>query len=193
MGLGIDRLYPVIALAILAATTFWLERVTRVPELRDSAEVRADPDFIGEHIHVVSFDEDGRQHYELIAERVVHYPADDVTELDLPRIRYASGQGEVRISAAFGESRLAGEVIFLAGDVQVFRDDAAGGPDMHLASRTLTVWPDEERARSDDPVVLTRGDSIARGDKMKADNLFGTLELIGNTSVFMPPSTRTRQ
>ncbi len=193
MSLSIDRLYPVIALAVLAGATLWLERVTQSDAPRSATEVRQDPDFIGESIRLTTFDQDGRQHYELIADKVVHYPASDLTEFEMPRLRYDTPEGEVRISAIRGESRAAGEEIYLAGDVQVIRDGLAGDPDLTLASRTLTIWPDDERAETTDPVVLTRGDSIARGNGMKADNLFGKLELIGDASVVLPPSSRTAQ
>lgn len=191
MALPIDRLYPIIALAILAGVTLWLERVTQSDAPRSAGEVRQHPDFIGEGVRVISFDEDGRQHYELIADRVTHYPGSDLTDLDMPRLRYDTQEGEVRVSAVRGQSRAAGEEIHLSGDVHVVRDGLAGEPDLTLASPTLTVWPDDERAETSDPVVLTRGDSVARGNGMKADSLFGKLELIGDARVVMPPSSRT--
>lgn len=191
MTLPIDRLYPVIALAVLAGVTLWLERVTQSDAPRTVAELREHPDFIGEGVRLISFDEEGKQHYELIADKVTHYPASDLTDLDMPRLRYDAQEGEVRVSAARGQSRAAGEEIHLAGDVHVIREGLTGAPDLTLTSPTLTVWPDDERAETSDPVVLTRGDSVARGNGMKADSLFGKLELIGDARVVMPPSSRT--
>lgn len=190
MPLSLDRLYPLIAVAILAGATLWLERVTRSDEARPAAEARQFPDFIGEQIRLIRFDESGVQRYELFAEKLTHYPLGDITELDAPRLRYDTPDGELRIGAKWAESRQGGEVLWLVGDVEVFRQGLPGNTDLTLTSNTLTVWPDDQRAETSDPVVLTRDDSIARGNAMKADNLFGTLQLIGNTSVLLPRSSR---
>ena len=58
---------------------------------------------------------------------------------------------------------------------------------MALDSETLTVWPEAQRARTDSKVVMTRGAGRASAQGMRADNLFGTLELIGEVSATMPP------
>lgn len=191
MPLPLDRLYPIIALAALAAATMWLEQATRGDEPRPTAAARQLPDFIGERIRLVRYDLSGAPQYELLADKITHFPLGDVSELDSPRLRYDTPDGELRIRADWAESRNGGEVLELVGNVEVFREGVAGNPDLTLSSNTLTLWPDEQRAETNDPVVLTRGDSVARGNAMKADNLFGTLQLIGDASVLMPRSPRT--
>ena len=62
---------------------------------------------------------------------------------------------------------------------------------MTFASETLTVWPEDERAETRDPVVLTQGVSTAHANGLKSDNLFGTLDLLGSVRVHMPRSPRT--
>lgn len=190
MWIPLDRLYPIIALATLAGATLWLERVTRSDEPRASAEVRQFPDFIGETIRMTRFDAQGQRQYELLADKVIHYPAGDVTELEQPRLQYETPDGEIRVTAHWGESSDGGEVLFLVGEVEVFRDGVEGGADMTLTSDTLRLWPDDQRAETDDPVVLTQGDKVATGNAMRADNLFGTLQLIGDAKVTMPRAPR---
>ena len=55
-----------------------------------------------------------------------------------------------------------------------------------LESETLTVWPDNHRARSDSPVDLAQGRATASALGLRADNLFGTLELVGKVRVQLP-------
>jgi lipopolysaccharide export system protein LptC len=191
MPFPLDRLYPVIALAALAAATMWLEQATRSDEPRAAAAARQLPDFIGERIRLVRYDASGEPQYELVADRITHFPLGDVAEFDFPRLRYDTPDGELRIRADWAASRNGGEVLELAGNVEVFREGLAGNPHLTLSSKTLTLWPDDQRAETADPVVLTRGDSVARGNAMKADNLFGTLHLIGDASVLMPRSRST--
>lgn len=192
MHLPLDRLYPVIALAALAGATLWLERVTEVDDARPPAQTRTDPDFIGERIHLTSFNEAGARHYELHADKVTHYPRDDVSELARPRIRYEHPGGTLHVTALNGESINAGSQVYFSGDVKVVRDGVQGRQDMTLTSDTLRLWPDEQRAETSDPVVLTQGGTVAHARAMKADNLIESIQLLGDAKVHMPRSPRTR-
>lgn len=187
----IDRIYPILALALLAAATFWLERITRMPESTPRV-VRTNPDFIGDGIRMTSFNASGQRHYELLADQVVHYPQSDVTDFERPRLSYQSNEGELRISADRGESTANTEVVHLAGNVVVFREGAGENPDLSMNSDTLMYWPDDQRAFTDDPVVLKHGNISAHGNGLRADNLSGMLELVGDTKVTMPSSKRNR-
>lgn len=184
---SIDRLYPILALAALAGATVWLERATRSDEPRPVAEVREHPDFIGQNIRVSNFGDDGRLRYTLVAGTVRHYPLGDVTEFEFPRLRYETEEGLLRAFADRGESHKGGEVLYLQGNAEIYRDGIAGNPDISVLSDNLTLWPDDQRAATDDPVILTQGRTVAHGNAMRADNLFGTFELIGDARVTMPP------
>lgn len=190
--ISVDRIYPLVALILLAAATLWLERISRVPDVEAERPARVDPDFIGEHIRMLQFNADGTPRYELLAERVVNYPHSGITDFEQPRLLYQTRDGELRVTAEHGESRDDGEVIHLTGDVFVHREGVEGNPEMTLRSNTLTLWPDTQRAATDDPVVLTRGPSVAYGNGMRADNLYGTLELIGDARVRIPSRSETQ-
>ena len=79
------RLYPILALAALAGGSVWLERVTRADDPVIQGE-QTGPDFIAHGTRVVGFGADGRQRYELLAERLEHFPAGDITRLHLAGI-----------------------------------------------------------------------------------------------------------
>src|SRR5690554_6937571 len=110
-----DRIYPVIALVLLAAGTIWLERVTRTPEIIQKVD-RTHPDFIGENVRVARFDTDGKLSYELDADRLIHYPASDITEMERPHLRYHSARGETSAMAAHGETGPDGNLVELRGE-----------------------------------------------------------------------------
>lgn len=184
-----DRLYPVIALVLLAAITIWLERVTRTPEVVQQVD-RTHPDFIGENVRVARFDADGKLSYELDADRITHYPISDITDLERPHLRYHSARGQTSATAAHGESGPDGTVVELRGDAVVVRK-APGTDDLIIESESLTVWPDAQKVSTDSPVVLKNGNMTAYGDGMRADNVAGTLDLVGATRVQMPSSRRT--
>jgi len=192
MRSSLPRLYPLIVLIVLAGATVWLDRVTRDEESVRSAESRSDPDFTAERARLISFDAQGRQRYELLAERITNYPLPGVTELDRPRLRYDVEGRELRLVAEKGEVLDGGTEVLLTGDVRGLRVAAPGSPEMTFTSETLRIWPDDQRAETDDPVVLTRGAATAHAEGMKSDNLFGTLDLIGSVRVRMPSSARNK-
>jgi lipopolysaccharide export system protein LptC len=74
------RLYPILALALLAGGSVWLERITRIDDPVTRAE-QTGPDFIAHDTRVVGFGAMGRKRYELVAERLEHFPAGDITRL----------------------------------------------------------------------------------------------------------------
>ncbi len=180
------RLYPVMALAVLAGASAWLERITRVDDAV-LATGQSGPDFIAHDTRVVGFGADGRQRYELVAERLEHFPADGITRLHRPRLQLQGEDGAALISARAADVSPGGEQVDLAGEVRVRRPATTTALALALDSETLTVWPDAQRARTDSPVVMTRGAGRASAQGMRADNLFGTLELIGEVSATMPP------
>jgi lipopolysaccharide export system protein LptC len=186
----LPRLYPVIALVVLAGATVWLERATREDDNSRPAELRRDPDFTAEQTRLIGYDAVGRQRYELLADRVTNYPLSGITEFERPRLRYDSEGRELRVSAKTGEAHTGSDEVLLKGEVRGLRAAAPGSPEMTFASETLKIWTDDQRAETSDPVVLTQGASTAHADGLKSDNLFGTLDLIGSVRVQMPRSAR---
>lgn len=192
MRSSLPRLYPLIVLVVLAGATVWLERTTREEESVRSAESRIEPDFTAGRARLISFDEQGRQRYELLADQIINYPLPGVTELARPRLRYDVEGRELRLVADLGEVLDGGTEVLLKGNVRGVRVAAPDSPEMTFTSETLRIWPDDQRAETDDPVVLTRGAATAHAQGMKSDNLFGTLDLIGSVRVRMPSSARNK-
>lgn len=185
-----DRFYPIVALALLAAVTIWLERTTRTPDTTERI-ARTNPDFIGSNVRVTSFDADGRLSYELDAVRMTHYPQSGITDLEQPYLRHHGDTGQTTVRALRGETAPDADVVDLHGEVIVRRSNP-NGEDTIITTEHLTVWPDSQRAASDSPVIIKQGNITASGDGMRADSLAGTLDLVGATRVEMPSSKRTR-
>src|SRR5690606_25553796 len=149
-----DHLLPIIALMLLAGPTLWRERITRPDETTENVE-RTDPDFIGHNIPLVNFNAQGQPSYELLADRVRHYPVSDINDFDHPRLRhFLEDGGELNIRSEQGETRDGGENILLTGDVVIHRSPTPTDPELQLDAQTLLYWPDTQRAASDDPVKL---------------------------------------
>lgn len=186
MAIPSHRLYPIVALALLAGATLWLARVSAPEEERAPIVERGKADFIAENARLLRYDENGRQRYELLADRVTHYPGTDVAVFDNPRLHQESEGRHMHLSADTAEAYRDGEEVLLRGNVRGRRIGLPGEDDATFTSDTLTVWPDDERALTRSPVVLTRGGTVIHARGMQADNIFGTLLLDGRVNATMP-------
>lgn len=183
---SVHRIYPVLALALLAGASIWLERLTRAP-IAGPAQIQSQaPDFIATKSSIVGFGKDGTQRYILFADTLTHLPHSGITELERPRLEILSGARKLEITSNKGKVSAQGERVDFMGDVVAERDGAAGQSAMRFVSEQLAVWPDDHRAESTVPVKLTQGLTTAEALGLQANNLFGTLDLIGKARVNIP-------
>lgn len=179
------RLYPVIALALLAGASIWLERISQVDEPA-AARQQTGPDFTAEDTRIVGFGADGNQRYELVSDRIAHFPDGDITRVALPRLVMNAEGRATYVTAAQGVVSPGGERVDFSGSVRVRREGRDNDADLSLDTETLSVWPDDHRAQTDSPVSLVQGRSTAQALGLRANNLFGTLDLIGQARVHLP-------
>ncbi|MFA4970224.1 MAG: LPS export ABC transporter periplasmic protein LptC [Sulfuritalea sp.] len=173
-------LFPLVMLLLLAALTLWLNRVIQADTPRGPQ--RHDPDYWVERFEVRRFDIDGKLQHTLVAARLLHYPDDDTTVVTTPHITYHQ-QPPSEVSARTGYIGRDGKQVDLVDEVRVIRHGATGdSPPTVLETRTLKVFPDDERGTTNDPVVITQGKSVMRGTGLDIDNRSGITVLRGRVT-----------
>lgn len=173
-------LFPLAMLVLLAALTFWLNRL--IQDDKPRGPQRHDPDYWVERFEVRRFDIDGQLQHTLVGDKLVHYPDDDTAIVTAPHISYRQ-QPPSEVSARVAYVGRDGKEIKLVDEVRVIRHGAAdGSPATVLETRTLTVFPDDEKARTSDPVVITQGNSIMHGTGLELDNKSGITVLNGRVT-----------
>jgi len=185
------RLYPLLAVALLAAGTTWLERITR-PETPGIDAPSTTPDALINNARVLRYDKQGRLVQQLDAVTMRHYPADGSADLTEPRLELYQEGGQIAIRAAEGHVTAGAEQINLRGAVHATRitRETRNTP-LEFDSETLRVRPDEQQAATDDPVVVRQGGSTIHSQSMRSDNIFGTLQFAGSVrSTILSAKTR---
>ena len=173
-------MFPLFMLLLLAALTFWLSQVIQSQSPR--GPLRHDPDYWAERFEVRRFDIQGKLQHTLVAEKLVHYPDDDTAIVTEPHLTYHQSP-RVEIFSRTGYIGRDGKEVDLVDDVKVIRHGATDDlPPTVLESRTLKVFPDEEKASTNDPVILTRGASILHGTGLETDNSTGITVLHGRVT-----------
>ena len=93
-------LFPLLLLGLLAGLTFWLERMASLDDPDRRAKARHDPDAIIEHFNIQRYDAAGELQNSLTADKLVHFPDDDSTEVSHPSLTYHQGSRPTQIGAS---------------------------------------------------------------------------------------------
>lgn len=163
-------LFPILLLVALGALTLWLERATQLDNGQNNGKFRHDPDFMVENFTVRRFAADGMLQNTLTARKMVHFPDDDSTDVDAPRVLFNRGPQPVRLSSNTAWVSKDGKEVKLKGDVRYIRPGLNGAPETAIATAEMTLLPDDELAHSDVPVTITQGQTIVTGSGLDADN-----------------------
>ncbi|MBS3916396.1 MAG: LPS export ABC transporter periplasmic protein LptC [Sulfuritalea sp.] len=165
-----QSLFPIALLTLLVGLTFWLQRATEVKDNFNDSKLRHDPDYFAENFTVRRFTASGGLQSTLAARKMVHYPDDDTTVVDEPRLSFFRGDRPTHLTAKQGLIGPDAQEIALVGNVRGVRAATPTDAEIVYTSSHLTVYPDEEVARTSAAVTITQGASIVRGVGMEADN-----------------------
>lgn len=190
---------PVVLMGMLALGTWWLVRNAPMPQMPVVEQPRGhQPDYFMKAFAVKTFDDTGRLQSEVRGDVARHYPDTDTLEIDKVHMRSVSLDGRVTVATANrGLSNADGSEVQLFGNAVVTREPlpakpgASAQPRLEFRGEFLHAFTKTERVRSDQPVVLTRGNDRFTADGLDYDNLDQVLQLRGRVhGVLMPRSAR---
>lgn len=168
---------PLIPLFGLLAFVYWLDMQVR----REAAAAdykRHDPDVIVGNFHATTMDRDGVPRYFMTAQQLRHYPDNDSTELDAPRITLRKqASPDVLMTAQRGEISGKGDTVVLRDEVSVERQAAANLAATTLHTRYLRVLPEQNLADTDQPVTILSNTDTVHAVGLEMDNHMQTLKL----------------
>ncbi|MFN7087116.1 MAG: LPS export ABC transporter periplasmic protein LptC [Burkholderiales bacterium] len=154
-----DRLtiwFPLLLLAVLAALTYWLDYTVQPSAARRDGSGRHDPDYIIDRLSAQRMAADGNIKSTLLAEKMIHYPDDDTTYLQLPEfVSYGPDKPPLTITSREALISKDGNDIYFRNDVRVRRAPYGDRSELVLQTSYLHVVPDGNIATTDRPVIIT--------------------------------------
>ena len=177
MRLSTTRLFPLLLMGGLALTTFYLERTVR--EEQPQAPLRRhDPDYLIFNFTTTTYGKEGRPESVLAADRMIHYPDDDSTELVEPRL-VQSRQNDARMTVRAQRGALSrdGDEIFLYNDVLLTREARGEQPEARVKTSFLHLVRDRSLALTDREVVIEEDSRSLAGRGMEYNYDSGQLLL----------------
>ena len=170
MSFSTTRLFPLGLMLALALLTFYLERAVREDEAPPTAR-RHDPDYLVTNFTTTTYNRDGAVETVMSAEKMVHYPDDDTTELHSPRVLQAKpDEPRFSVRAERGQLSRDGDEIFLYGDVVLVRAASAAQPEARMTTEFLHILRERSLVRSDRPVKFVEGGRSLTGRGMEYNN-----------------------
>jgi lipopolysaccharide export system protein LptC len=140
--------------AVIGGAAWWLVReLTQEPPRLPHGRV---PTHVVSDLQAVETDAAGRPKQRLLAGQWRQFPAEDRSELDMPRLTLfdPAGAPPWRAAARYGTLLSGGSEVWLTEDVAIERDGTADARPVRLTTAELRVWPKREYAQSDRPVRL---------------------------------------
>ena len=127
---------------------------------------------------------DGLARHTLVAKEMVHYPDDDTTDLEQPLfINTEPGKPALQIKADKAKMSSNNKDIYLTGNVMVLRNAAKGRSETTMTTSLLHLVPDDDIAKTDQPVVITEKKSVIRAVGMEMNSRTNIIELFSRVRV----------
>lgn len=180
MKISTTRLFPILLMLSLALLTFWLERAVREDEAHPSLK-RHDPDYVVSNFTVTVYNQEGAAESMLSAAKMVHYPDDDSTELEAPRV-VQSKPAQPRMTAHADRGALSGDgsEIFLYDNVLLVREATDERPEARMTTSFLHVLRNRSLVRTDREVLIEEEERSLSGRGMEYRNDSSELVLHSN-------------
>ncbi|MGK9067257.1 LPS export ABC transporter periplasmic protein LptC [Stutzerimonas chloritidismutans] len=165
----------------LGAIGYWNIRPESFMETPAAVTAPESPiDFYVINSRTVQYQPDGKRNYELVAEKVEHVKASDVSLLTRPDLKsYRGTDLPWHVTSERGEVGPQGEEVELIDNVRIERTDAKGRPTIVTSSR-MTVLPEKDYAETRQPVRIVAANGVTTATGMKAYMNEGRMLLLSN-------------
>jgi len=173
--------FPVLLLALVAGVTVWLDQQVQPPERARDGKLRHDPDYVVDNFSATRIGPGGTARYTLSARRMVHYPDDDTTVLDAPKlVNFGLSNETVTVTSKSALLSSNGNDAYLLDDVRLVRSAYADKSELTLETSWLHVIPDDDLAQTDKPVKLFDANTLITSVGLEFNNQTRILKLLSN-------------
>lgn len=170
---------PLLPLLGLLGFTYWLNQLARMEPAKQDGSRRHDPDAIVENFSAIRLNERGTPHFIMAANKMVHYPDDDSTTLEVPHLTSLSAERPaIHAIARRGIVSSKGDEVFLHENVEVLREASALQNELRLHTEYLHVIPDRDLADTDRTVTIMEAHNTVQATGLEMDNRARTLKLL---------------
>lgn len=179
---------PLLPLLGLLGATYWLNQQVQPDTVKPDSSARHDPDSIVENFSAIRLNEQGTPHFIMNAKKMLHYPDDDSTALEMPHLTLlAEDRPPLLATAKTGTISSKGDELFLQGDVEVLREAGAQQDELRLQTEYLHIIPDQDLVNSNRAVTIVDAHSTVNAIGLEMNNKTRTIKLLSKVrSEYVP-------
>jgi lipopolysaccharide export system protein LptC len=175
----------------LLGVTYWLNQLVQPESAKPDGGKRHDPDAIMENFSAIKLNEQGTPHFIMTAKRMQHYPDDDSTALEMPRlVTLSADHPPILTTARRGFVSSKGDEVFLHDDVKVLREAGAHQSELSLQTEYLHIIPDKDLANSNRAVTIKDAHNTVHAIGLEMDNKARTLKLLSQVRSEHAPNNK---
>jgi lipopolysaccharide export system protein LptC len=179
---------PLLPLLLLLAASYWLSLQVQSPESGANKNLRHDPDYIIDNFTATTLDEQGKIRFVMSAKKMWHYPDDDTTHLETPRLESLTAEHPpMRMSAKKGEISRKGDEFFLRDEVIMVRPAYANKSEVTFNTNYLHVIPNKDIVKTDQPVAMADANTTLNAIGMELDNKARTITFLSRVKTVYEP------
>jgi lipopolysaccharide export system protein LptC len=180
---------PLLPLLALLGATYWLNKQAQPEPVKPDGSTRHDPDSVVENFSAVKLNIKGTPYFVMNAAKMQHFPDDDSTALEAPRLTLlAEDSPPLLATAESGSISRRGDEMTLQGGVVVVRGAGAKEDQLMLQTEFLKIVPDQNLASSDRAVTITEANTTVNATGLELNNKSRTIKLLSRVrSEYVPP------
>ncbi|HET9121988.1 MAG TPA: LPS export ABC transporter periplasmic protein LptC [Acidiferrobacteraceae bacterium] len=135
----LSKLAVIISLLVLAGLFWWLPTALVVPAIKLVGDYHKIPDYYIEDFRVIEMGVSGRPKYVLRAERMIHYPHQQRTQLQNPQLTEYGGGPVTHSDADRGWISRDGKHLLMAGHVTINRGRGTHFTGANIATQRINI------------------------------------------------------
>lgn len=169
-----------IFLFTLATLSWWALTITDPSTRILFTTSEEGPDQFMEKFISTTMNEQGIPKHQLVAERLLHYPNEEHSNLEKPMMTFFKPDGDPWIATASkGTVQDEGNEVFLAGDVNVTRPTPHESP-VIIDTKNLHIQLDKDIAKTTETVIVQQGSDLLVSIGMDAHFTQGEIDLLSH-------------
>jgi lipopolysaccharide export system protein LptC len=178
---------PLLPLLLLLAATYWLNQQVQ-PLAQIQSQQRHDVDYVVDNLYTITLNAQGQPRFTLAAEKLWHYPDDDTTHLQMPKLTNLYADRPPTLTQALtGKISSKGDDVYLYDEVRITRPASEGLVEQRFATDYLHFVPDRDWAETDRSVMMINPYNVIRAVGMELDNKARTAKLLSHVRATHEP------
>lgn len=166
-----------IAVAVVAGIAVWELK----PKSRAAIAGTAQSDYILENFELTSLDENGKEAFSVSSPHLERDPGGNSVTMRLPQFSFPDrkqGRWLATSNSAWVADK--GVEVRLIDKVELLGPQSPRGERTRFSTARLHIFPKRDLATSEDPVTISRADSILHGTGLRADLKSHHIQLLAN-------------